>query len=178
MVRIIPIEPEQEPYRAPDLVWDGIAGDLAVNALTHPQAPGDLKAEQGLATQVLICLMTDVRVEASELPDGVENRGWVGDGFDLAQGESPMGSRLWLLRRRPIFDGIETVVEDYVRMALQPLLDQGVAVSLDVTVTADRPRNRVDYAVAIKGRSGALVYEQKFQLLWSQIDGVDHPLTR
>ena len=59
MVRIIPKSDSAEPYRAPDLVWDGVAGDLFVNALDHPTAPGDLRAEQGLATQVLIQAMRE-----------------------------------------------------------------------------------------------------------------------
>ncbi len=33
--------------------------------------------------------MTEIRVDDSELPDGVDNRGWVGDGFDLAKARRP-----------------------------------------------------------------------------------------
>ena len=50
-----------------DLGWDGTVGDLILNPLTHAKATGNPRAEQGLATQVLIWLMTDRRVEASEL---------------------------------------------------------------------------------------------------------------
>jgi phage gp46-like protein len=176
MLKITPIDGEREPYRSPDLLWDGKTGSPAVNPLTHPDAPGDLRAEQGLATQVLICLQTDRRVEPSELRDDEENRGWIGDSFDLEAGETPLGSRLWLLRRSAIVDGIEVRVEDYVREALQPLLDQGAGVALDVTVTVNRPTNRVDYTVTIYGRDGGRVFEQKFELLWRQIDGVANPL--
>ena len=176
MLKIIPLDASEEPYRAPDLVWDGEAGDLMVNALTHPLAPGDFRAEQALATQVLICLMTDAHVDDSELPDGVENRGWVGDSFDLAEGETPIGSKLWLLRRRSIYEGIETEVEDHVRSALQTLIDQGAVASIDVSVTADRPRNRLDYEVSLYGRSGTLAFNRKFQLIWDQINGVANPL--
>lgn len=177
MLKVIPLIESDEPYRAPDLVWDGEAGDLVINALTHASAPGDLRSEQGLATQVLICLMTDARVEVSELPAGEANRGWVGDGFDRAEGETALGSRLWLLRHRAIYDGIETDVEDYVREALQTLVDQAVITSIDVVVTADRPGNRVDYEVSLYGRTGALSFNRKFQLLWNQIDGMANPLS-
>jgi phage gp46-like protein len=176
VLKIIPVETAEEPYRAPDLVWDGERGDLAINALTHPLAPGDLKAEQGLATQVLVSLMADARVDASELPDGVANRGWFGDCFDLAAGETPIGSKLWLLRRRAITDGIETEIEDHVRAALQTLIDQGAVASIDVTVTADRSQNRIDFEVMLYGKSGSLAYNRKFQMLWGQIDGVANPL--
>lgn len=176
MLRIIPLEESEEPYRAPDLGWDGVSGDLILNALDHPSAPGDLRAEQGLATQVLIHLQTDRRVEESELPNGEQNRGWIGDSFDQMDGEDPLGSRLWLLRRRAIYDGIETDVEDYVREALEPLITQGAVASIRVAVSVDRAVNRVDYVVTLTGRDGSRVYEQKFELLWRQINGVVHPL--
>lgn len=175
-MRIIPLDEGEEPYRAPDLGWDGVAGDLILNALDHPSAPGDLRAEQGLATQVLIHLMTDRRVEESELPDGEQNRGWMGDSFDQMDGEGPLGSRLWLLRRRAIYEGIEIDVEDYVREALEPLIVQGAVASIGVEVTVDRPGARIDYTVTLLGRDGALAYQRKFELLWRQINGVVHPL--
>lgn len=177
-MRIIPLDEGEEPYRAPDLGWDGVVGDLILNGLDHPSAPGDLRAEQGLATQVLIHLMTDRRVEESELPEGQQNRGWIGDSFDLMGDEGPLGSRLWLLRRRSIYEGIEIDVEDYVREALEPLVVQGAVASIDVAVTVDRPGARVDYVVTLNGRDGLRVYEQKFELLWRQIDGVAHPLAQ
>jgi phage gp46-like protein len=178
MLKIIPIEDTREPYRAPDLVWDGLTGDLAINALTHATAPGDIRAEQGLATQVLISLMTDRRVDISELRDGDENRGWLGDSFDVQSGETPIGSRLWLLRRSALTEGMEVTVEDYVREALQPLIDQEAVVSIDVNVTIDRAKSRLDFQVKLYGRRGQLVYDQKFEYLWRQIDGVVNPLAR
>ncbi|OWV94274.1 hypothetical protein ATY81_12545 [Rhizobium sp. R72] len=176
MLKVIPADDVEEPYRAPDLGWDGLVGDLILNPLTHPLAPGDFRAEQGLATQVLICLMTDRRVEASELRDGDENRGWIGDSFDVMQGETPIGSRLWLLRRSALFPGIEMKAEDYAREALQPLIDQGAVAKVDVSATAGS--NRLDLAVSLYGRNGAQVYSSKFELLWRQIDGVANPLAQ
>jgi len=176
MLTIIPDGEAEEPYRAPDLVWNGLFGDLAINALTHQTAPGDLKAEQGLATQVLICLMTDRRVDPSELRPGDENRGWIGDSFDRMDGEDELGSRLWLLRRGTLYEGIETVAEAYAREALQQLINQEAVVRIDVAATADRTRNRLDLAVALYGRNGSQVYNSNFEILWRQIDGVANPL--
>ncbi|NGO64188.1 hypothetical protein G6N76_10915 [Rhizobium daejeonense] len=177
-MRIIPVDEAEEPYRGPDLGWDGTVGDLILNGLDHASAPGDLRAEHGLATQVLILLQTDRRVEDSELRDGEENRGWIGDSFDLMDGETALGSRLWLLRRRAIYDGIETDIEDYVREALEPLIEQGAVASMDIAVTADRPANRIEYEVMLYGRDGERVYNGKFELLWRQVNGVVHPLAR
>jgi phage gp46-like protein len=176
MLRIIPLDEADEIYRSPDLGWDGLLGDLLLNSLTHPTAPGDFRAEQGLATQVLILLMTDRRVEDSELRDGEQNRGWLGDSFDRLDGEDVLGSRLWLLRRRSIYDGIEVDAEDYAREALQPLIAQGAVARVDATATAKRAENRLDLEIALYGRDGETVFNQKFGLLWRQIDGVEYPL--
>lgn len=176
MIRIIPIEGDDEPYRSPDLGWDGVVGDLIVNGFQHASAPGDFRAEQGLATQVLILLMTDRRVEESELRDGEENRGWFGDGVDRMDGEEPLGSRLWLLRRRSLYDGIETDAQDYALEALQPLIDQGAVARVDAVATIERAENRLDLAISLYGRDGGRVYDRKFEGLWRQINGVAHPL--
>jgi phage gp46-like protein len=144
--------------------------------LTHPDAPGDLRAEQGIATQVLIHLMTDARVEQSELRDGDDNRGWFGDSFDVMDGEQPIGSRLWLLRRSALYDGIEVEAQDYAREALQPLLSQSAVARIDVAAVADRANSRLDLTVTIYGRNGDVTFDKKFELLWRQIDGVDNPL--
>ncbi|QRM55154.1 phage GP46 family protein [Sinorhizobium sp. BG8] len=178
MLRIIPLDDGEEPYRAPDLGWDGFSGDLILNSLTHSTSPGDFRAEQGLATQVLICLMTDRRVEAYELRDGDVNKGWVGDSFDLGPGETAIGSKLWLLRRSALYEGIETLAETYALEALQPLIDQGAAVRATVTATADRRANRLDLAIALYGRDGTQSFNKTFEILWRQIDGVDRPLAR
>jgi phage gp46-like protein len=177
MLKIIPVDEAEEPYRAPDLDWNGVVGDLVLNPLMHASAPGDLKAEQGLHTQVLICLMTDRRVEDSELRDGDENRGWFGDSFDTVEGETPIGSRLWLLRRSALVPGIEVLAEDYAREALQPLLDQQAVARVDVNAVVVRAQNRMDLTVSLFGRNGAQVYNSKFELLWRQIDGVANSST-
>ena len=176
MLRIIPIDEQDETYRSPDLGWDGIVGDLLLNDTSHAIAPGDFRAEQGLATQVLILLMSDRRVEDSELRDGEQNRGWLGDSFDRLEGEDPLGSRLWLLTRRSIYDGIEVDAQDYALEALQPLVTQGAVASIEAVATATRAESRVDLAIALYGRDGETVFNQKFALLWRQIDGVDYPL--
>lgn len=176
MLRIIPLDEADEIYRSPDLGWDGLLGDLLLNSLMHPTAPGDFRAEQGLATQVLILLMTDRRVEDSELRDGEQNRGWLGDSFDRLDGEDILGSRFWLLRRRSIYDGIEVDAEDYAREALQPLITQGAVARIDATAIANRAGNRLDLDVALYGQDGATVFNQKFGLLWRQIDGVEYPI--
>lgn len=175
-MRIVPLGLTDEPLLDPLLVWDGRIGDLATTALTDPVNPAGLRAGQSLATAILICLMTDRRVEAIELRDGDINRGWPGDSFDLAVGETPLGSKLWLLRRRALSEDIETVAEDYAREALQTLVDQRAVAAFDVTATADRVARQLVLAVTAYGRVGAQIYDQKFAVLWEQVDGISNPL--
>jgi phage gp46-like protein len=172
MIRIIPLGNEAAPQLSPDLIWNGLFGDLAI-------APaGGLRSEQQLATAVLICLMTDRRVDPSELRDGDTNKGWPGDPAFIRDTGVPIGSRLWLLRRRSVSE-IETprLAEDYAREALQTLIDQEACVRVDATATAVPARNRLDLDIALYGRDGGAVYQQKFGVLWEQLYGVSKPLS-
>ncbi|WGD31196.1 phage GP46 family protein [Ancylobacter sp. WKF20] len=166
-MRIVPITQAQEPVRIPDLIWNplGFIGDLALNAST-----ADLQSGAAIETAVLICLMTDRRVDASELPEGESNRGWPGDGFDRQRGEAALGSKLWLLRRRALTEDIDTEAEDYAREALQTLIDQGVCVRVEVTVERRPADNRLDLEVRLFGRDGTATYQRRFAVLWDQID--------
>lgn len=175
-MRIIPLAGPDEPLRDPDLVWDGLVGDLAITGLADPDNPGGLRSTQALATAVLICLMTDRRVDVTELRDGDENRGWPGDGFDLAAGDVALGSKLWLLRRRALTGDIEIVARDYALEALQTLIDQGAVARWEASAVAVRERNRLDLDVQGFGREGARVFAKRYGVLWDQLDGVTEPL--
>lgn len=174
MLRIIPLGDADETYRIPDLTLDAHGvGDLSLTSLLAGDNPGDFACGQGLRTQVIICLLTDARVEASELRDGDVNRGWIGDTFDLAGAERPIGSKLWLLRRASLYDGVDLDAARYAREALQTLIDQGAAARAEASATVDRARNRLDLSVALYGRDGGRTYQETFALLWRQIDGLD-----
>ena len=173
MIRIVPLRDNAPLQLAPDLIWDGLAGDLTLGT------DGGLRASQQLATAVLICLMTDVRVEPEELRDGDVNKGWPGDGFDLRDSETALGSRLWLLRRRTVNDtDVPRLAEDYSRDALQTLVDQEVCARVEVTALAEPARNRLDLDIELFGRDGGRVFNQRFGVLWEQLNGVSKPLDR
>lgn len=167
-MRIVPLSEAGEPLLSPDLIWDGIAGDLAISPLSDPDNPGGLVSRAALKTAVLICLMTDVRVDATELRDGDVNKGWPGDGFDLQPGETPLGSRLWQLRRSSLYEGIDLDAEDWARAALQRLIDQGAFARFDVTVSRVPAEQRLTLIVAGYGRDGAAIYQDRFAVLWEQ----------
>jgi phage gp46-like protein len=174
MLRITPIDDHADPYRIPDLVIDPLGtADLAITSLMAADNPGDFACGAGLRTQVIICLLTDARVQPSELRSGDENRGWIGDSFDSMAGETPIGSKLWLLRRASLYTGIERDAELYARQALQTMVDQKAVVRVDAVATADRVHGRLTLDVSLYGREGAQVYNQKFELLWRQMDALD-----
>ena len=75
-------------------------------ACDYAVAAGDLAADNGLKTAVLISLFTDRLAAADdEIPDGTEDRrGWWGDmpadgSAPSGAPPDPIGSRLWLLAR-------------------------------------------------------------------------------
>ncbi|MEM9734235.1 MAG: phage GP46 family protein [Pseudomonadota bacterium] len=175
-MKITPLTLAAETLLDPDIVWNGRVGSLRVTPHDHPSNPAGFQAEQAIATAVLICLQTDRRVDPSELADGEENRGWPGDGFDLEPGETPLGSRLWLLRRRALTEEIEIEAQDYAEEALQTLIDQGVFVRVKATARADFEFNRLDLTVDGFGEEGAATFHERYQILWDQLDGVSAPL--
>ncbi len=174
-MQITPLSPRV--HMDPDILWDGLCGDLAVTDPLAATNPAGLRAEQALATAVLICLMTDRRVDEIELPEGEANRGWPGDSFDLAAGEVPLGSKLWLLRRRSLSEALVLEAEDHAREAMQTLIDQGAFVRVDVSASADFPNNWLLLEVTGYGRSPTAHFNEKFAILWDQLDGVPAPLT-
>lgn len=86
----------------------------------------DLATEDGLRTAVIISLFTDRRAEADdEIPDGSDDRrGWWA---------GPIGSRLWLLARTKETPDTLARARAYAIEALQWLIDDGVATTVDVT---------------------------------------------
>ncbi|WP_299864376.1 phage GP46 family protein [uncultured Hoeflea sp.] len=171
MIRIVSLD-EPQAYRSPDLVFDGERGDLALNPLSDADAPGDFQAKAAIATQVLICLMTDARVEPSDLREGDVNKGWPGDGFDMAQGEAALGSTLWQLRRSRLSNVTPRDIEDRAGAALETLIEQGLAARVDVTAATEPEANRAMLSVALYGRDGAVSYQDRFALLWDQTNVV------
>lgn len=115
------------------LRWDIFAADFAVEA-------NDLATDDGLQTAIILSLFTDRRADDSDaLPDGqTDRRGWWGDAFPTVQGDK-IGSRLWLLGREKQMQEVVTRAEEYVREALQWLLDDKVADRVDGTAEITRP---------------------------------------
>lgn len=107
-------------------MFDG-AADLGIEA-------NDLQRDDGLETAVLLSLFADRRAESGDvLPDEqVDRRGWWADAHPVVEGDR-IGSRLWLLGRSKETADIVARAEEYIREALQWLIDDLVSDRIDVT---------------------------------------------
>lgn len=145
------------------LVYDAEAGafDLAI-------AGGDLVADEGLETAVLLSLYTDRRALAEdELPDGgTDRRGWWCDAYS----ERPHGSRLWLLSREKELESVLRRAKEYASEALAWLVEDGIAESVEVDAVHLR-RNVLQLIVGIQRPAGA-VLERRYDYVWRGSNGI------
>lgn len=122
------------------LVWNAQLGraDLQMNG-------GDLLADTGLQTAVIISLFTDRLAEPGDvIPDGsADRRGWWGDMpvDPAAQDAGPqdlIGSRLWLLHRALQTQNTLNRAEAYAKEALAWMISDGIAGSVEAVATFPR----------------------------------------
>lgn len=141
------------------LRWDVYAGDLAI-------AGGDLATDDGLETAVILSLFTDRRAEdTDQLPDGhTDRRGWWGDVRPVVV-DDRIGSRLWLLGREKQMESVLERAREYARQALEWLLIDQVAESIDVVAEFVRA-GVLGLQVDIQRPSSDTV-NFRFELVWS-----------
>lgn len=128
---------------------------------------GALAVDSGLETSVLISLFTDARVSDDELPDGLtDKRGWWGDLFSNIEGDK-IGSKLWTLSRAKIELTTLAGIENFVVEALNWMIEDGVATSIDVNASYDE-FNRAIVAININRPQGD--EPNRFDFFWNQQD--------
>lgn len=164
----------------PSLLWDSVwspwrgQADWAMAGADEPQNRGGLQAKAALHTAIVIALFTDRRIARDHplfyLVEDGDQRGWWGDGVDVRADlfEDEMGSLLWVFERAILTEDIRRWVEVIALEALQPLINQGAAVRIEVQAVAQFAINRVDLAVQLYGRDGALIYDTRFADIWKQ----------
>lgn len=114
------------------LIWDTATGtaDIELDAVAD-----DVTSDNGLRTAVLLSLCVDARAEPEDaLPgnDG-DRRGWLFDELAEAEGDR-IGSRRWLVTERgKLTPDLVPQIQRMDREALQWLIDDGVAASVEVT---------------------------------------------
>lgn len=126
-----------------------------------------------LETSMLISIFTDRLAAVDDrIPDGTDNpRGWWGD--DANPEDSPetaarqIGSHLWLLDREKQAGQILQRAYDYIRDALQWLIDDGVVTRFDIDVRWVR-RSFLGARVTAHKPQGATV-SVAFETAWNGI---------
>lgn len=129
-------------------------------------AGGDLLAEDGLETAVLISLFSDRRAEPDdELPDGTgDRRGWWADVFLPVDGDR-IGSRLWLLERAKQRPDVPRRAEEFMAEALAWLVEDGIAAAVEPAAETGEPDVLEMQATIRKPGPGDDVQE-RFQFVW------------
>lgn len=92
----------------------------------------DLKADDTLASAVLVALLSDRLASTYEVAGGEDRRGWWADAY--AGNQYLTGSRLWLLAREKQLPGVLLRCKQYCEEALQYFIEDGLAQSITVTV--------------------------------------------
>jgi phage gp46-like protein len=131
-------------------------------------APPDLVSGRDLETAALISLFTDrLALPDDRLPDPTDGdrRGWWADW----QSDYLIGSRLWLISREKQTEPVRQRAEDYCREALQWMLDDDVADTVDVVAAwnTEAP-GRLDVSVTIT-RQRALLLKRSYSWAWGQL---------
>jgi phage gp46-like protein len=98
-----------------------------------------LTEDDGLETAVIISLFTDRRAAEDDVLPGMDGdrRGWWADAYPAVQGDL-IGSRLWLLAREKQIPQTLARAREYAIEALQWLVEDGIAASVDVTAEVVR----------------------------------------
>ena len=134
--------------------------------------PPGLAADRDLETAVLLSLFTDASAAADDvIPDLTDDRrGWWGN-WERPE-TIPLGSRLWLLSREKSTEETRRRAEEYAAEALQWLLDDGVAVRVDVGAeyleAGSVPPATLALQVAIT-RADGTVFDRRYAWAWDQL---------
>lgn len=132
---------------------------------------------EDLEAVVAISLFTDIRVEASELPPGEEERrGWWGDTFPDPVGDR-WGGRLWLADSAIVSDRTDVAglvspetVSRWVEEAIDWMITDGILSS--VSVAAERNGlNRIDVEVTMHRLPPEDPTVVRYAFLWGDTDG-------
>lgn len=161
----------------PDVQLVPYASPAAVTFDWLQTPTGALDETQQLATAVLVALNTDAMADPSEvLPDPRDSnrRGWWGDlNAKTIWNGWPIGSKLWLLTRAKIVDrnaregATVTRAENYIRIALQPFIDNGICTKVSVVVTQQDAKTITALITLYRGPKTAI--QLRFAPLWTEI---------
>jgi len=131
------------------------------------EAIQDLEGDEGLETAVIISLFSDRRAKPDDIlpdPNNTDLRGWWGDLTGPFVAGDQIGSRLWLLSREKTLNSVLVRAKQYAEEALQWMIEDGVAVKIEVETERQGTPGRDILALLVKiyqvdGIKKALQYE-------------------
>ena len=108
---------------------------------------GDILTDDFFDTSILYSLFGERRASPDEIIDANRRRGWIGnEGKDFEN-----GSKLWLFEQAKITATNLQRIADEAKKALQWLVDDGFAVSIEVEgVTIDSNRDKIVLILVIR----------------------------
>lgn len=121
-----------------------------------------------LVRAVLLSLFTWRRAEVDDVQPGESRLGWCGDTLAPVAGDR-FGSRLWLLARENVTNKTMQRARDYAAEALQWLIDDGVATTIETE--AERfGRNGIAMKVVLYRQDKRVLLDLRFADIWSAIN--------
>ncbi|CNH94481.1 phage GP46 family protein [Yersinia pekkanenii] len=123
---------------------------------------GGLLDGDDLHTAILLSLFTDRLARMDDAIDGDDRRGWWGD----SGATSPIGSRLWLLRRQKLTTQLAIKAEDYAAEALAWLMEEGVVAAITTRTQIIYP-NTLLLLIAYQ-QPGKTQSSAKFSWVWEE----------
>jgi phage gp46-like protein len=163
-------------YNVPDirLVQNNVFPQYSVTVDWSLLPNGTLDDTQALATAVIVALGTNALAGVNDElpdPDSVDRMGWWGDlDAQLIWGGWSIGSKLWLLTRTKILPASArqgstmVLVENYIRNAIQPFVDNKICSGFNVWTTRVDPQ-RIDALIRIY-RGPLPDIELRYAVLW------------
>lgn len=123
---------------------------------------GDFANEDGFDTNIWVSLFSDARADISQVLIPEYRRGWLGNIVtDIP--ERQLGSFLWLVEQRRLNQDSLNEAIDYIRKALQWIVDDGIALKIEVDGEIV-PRNGIAASILITSKDG--VTSDHYVELW------------
>lgn len=121
---------------------------------------GDLVADSGLETAILISLFSDQRVTEDELPKGnISKRGYWGDLYE----DDKIGSKLWVYDRGKVNLETLTNMEKAAEDSLNWLITDGVAKS--ITIEGEFINNGINLQIEVTKQDDI---KNLFKVFWNE----------
>jgi phage gp46-like protein len=124
----------------------------------------DFESVNGFGSAIIVSMFTDGRSPTYHVPDSVRRRGWIGN---IGTPKLPT-SLLWLLDQSRLTQTILNSARLYVEECLQWMVDNTIAKTIDVEVTADTRAAVV--SVAILGYNDQ---SNRYFALWKETGGAN-----